>query len=265
MCRVTDRGKGNASLGPGYRQGGRSYPRQRMSVNADLSHNGTSRLCWYNGEPLRRLRPIVFLCALAAIAGGAQRAGAQQPPPIPLYVVDLHGIVINFPANDSLAMSRGLSLSELPGRGLGGDVAIHVYPFKYRSVTFGIGGRAVTSRAHRLPTQASGLRAVTERFTYLAPQLSFNFGTGAGWSYISGGLAGARWSVVPDGALPQPPDQERLLTIDYGGGARWFAKPHVAFSFDVRFYAINPSSPTFSLPSGPRSRLFVFGAGISVK
>jgi hypothetical protein len=236
-----------------------------MSVNLDLSHGETSRLCCYNGEPLRRLRPIAFMCALAALAGGAPQADAQQPPPIPRYVIDLHGIVINFPADAILASSRGLSLSELPGRGLGGDIAAHVYPFRYRSVTFGIGGRVVTSRAHRVQTEAGGLRAVTERFTYLAPQLSFNFGTGSGWSYISGGLAGARWSVVPDGALPRPPDQERLLTIDYGGGARWFAKPHVAFSFDVRFYAINPSSPTFSVPSGPRSRLFVFGAGVSVK
>ena len=37
-----------------------------------------------------------------------------------------------------------------------------------------------------------------------------------------------------------PPDDEPLNTINYGGGARWFIKPHVAFSFDVRFYAINP-------------------------
>ena len=36
----------------------------------------------------------------------------------------------------------------------------------------------------------------------------------------------------------------RLKTINYGGGARWFAKAHVAFSFDVRFYAINPG-PAF--------------------
>lgn len=202
---------------------------------------------------------------LAAIFGGAQRADAQEPPPIPRFVVDLHGTVVNFPADPNLAFSRGLDQAELPGRGLGGDVAVHAYPFKYRAVTFGIGGRLTTSRAHRTQDQLSVLRPVTERFTYLGPQLSFNFGTGAGWSYISGGIAASTWSVVPDGSIAQPPDEERLRTIDYGGGARWFAKPHLAFSFDVRFYAINPSSPTLALAGGPRKTLMVVGVGISVK
>jgi hypothetical protein len=212
------------------------------------------------------LRPIVVLLVLAAVFGSAQPADAQDPPPpIPRFVVDLHGTFATFPDSPTLASSRGLDQSELPGRGLGGDVAVHVYPFKYRTVTFGIGGRLTASRAHRTQEQTSGLRSVTERFTYLGPQLSFNFGTGAGWSYISGGIAASKWSVVPDGSIPQPPDEERLKTIDYGGGARWFARPHLAFSFDVRFYAINPSSPTLALPGGPRTTLMVVGAGISIK
>ena len=37
-------------------------------------------------------------------------------------------------------------------------------------------------------------------------------------------------------------DEEPLKTINYGGGARWFTKTHLAFSFDVRFYAINPGT-----------------------
>jgi hypothetical protein len=215
---------------------------------------------------LRLFRTSVVLYVLAAVVGSAHPADAQEPPPpIPRFVVDLHGTVATFPANPNLALSRGLDQRELPGAGLGGDVAAHVYPFKYRGVTFGIGGRFTRSRAHRTPTQESALRPVSERFTYLGPQLSFNFGTGFGWSYISGGIAASKWSVVPDGSIPQPPDEERLRTIDYGGGARWFAKPHLAFSFDVRFYAINPSSPTLALPGGPRTTLMVFGAGISVK
>jgi hypothetical protein len=156
---------------------------------------------------------------------------------------------------------------ELPGLGLGGTVAGHVYPFKLGAVTIGVGGRISTSRAHRTPdlqTQPT-LRPVTERFTYLAPQLSLNFGSGAGWSYLSGGISTSKWSLVPDGSGPQPPDEERLKTLDYGGGARWFARPHLAFSFDVRFYAINPSSATLALPGGPRTTLLVFGAGISLK
>ena len=202
---------------------------------------------------------------LAAVFGSAQQTDAQEPPPIPRFVVDLHGTIVTFPADPNLALSRGFDQSELPGRGFGGDVAVHAYPFKYRAVTFGIGGRVTTSRAHRTQEQSSALRPVTERLTYLGPQLSFNFGTGAGWSYISGGIAASTWSVVPDGSIAQSLDEERLRTIDYGGGARWFARPHLAFSFDVRLYAINPSSPVAGLPSGPRTTLFVVGAGISLK
>jgi hypothetical protein len=219
------------------------------------------------------VRPIVpvyllaTLWALPAFFVSARPADAQEPPqPIPRYVVDLHGTIPRFPADPALAASRVLDLAELPRTGLGVDAAVHVYPFRYRAVTFGIGGRVTTTRAHR--TQAvdtSALRSVTERFTYLGPQLSFNFGTASGWSYISGGIAGGKWSVVPDGSLPLPPDEERLRTIDYGGGARWFVKRHLAFSLDLRFYAINPSSPTVALPGGPRKTLMVFGAGISVK
>lgn len=204
---------------------------------------------------------------LAGVFGSTQQAGAQEqePPPIPHFVVDLHGTVGSFPDDPNLALSRGLDQLELPGRGLGGDLAVHAYPFKYRAITFGIGGRVTTLRAHRTQEASSLLRPVTERFTYLGPQLSFNFGTGTGWSYISGGIAASTWSVVPDGSMAQPPDEERLRTIDYGGGARWFAKPHLAFSLDVRLYAINPSSPAPGLSSGLRTTLFVVGVGVSLK
>jgi hypothetical protein len=207
-----------------------------------------------------------MFCACAAAFSVPQPVAAQDPPPpIPRFVIDLHGAVPNFPNDPALAASRGLHPAELPGRGLGADVAVHAFPIKYRAVTFGIGGRWMTARAHREQDPASALRSVTERLTYLGPQLSFNFGTGLGWSYISGGIAASKWSVTPDGDAPQPPDEERLRTIDYGGGARWFAKPHLAFSFDVRLYAINPTSPTPALPGGPRSTLLVISAGVSVK
>jgi hypothetical protein len=212
---------------------------------------------------------ILLLFSLTVVFAVAAPAAAQEPPPpIPRFVVDLHGTSTSFPDDVGLAASRQVSPLELPGRGLGGDVAVHAYPFRWRAVTFGLGGRLTMSRAARKPaaqTAAAGLRPVAERFTYLGPQLSFNFGTGTGWSYISGGIAGSTWSVTPAGALPSRADEERLKTIDYGGGARWFAKPHLAFSFDVRFYAINPGTAIGGLPAGPRTTLLVIGAGISIK
>lgn len=215
------------------------------------------------------MRSVPAGIVLAGLFGVCSAVQAQEPPPrIPAFVVDLHANVVNFPDAAQLAQSRARAPSELPGFGMGGDAGVHVYPFKWRAITFGVGGQFTVSRARRTPAapgQSTMLRPVTERFTSLAPQLSFNFGSGNGWSYLSGGIAPATWSLVPDGSAPLPSDEERLKTINYGGGARWFAKPRLAFSFDVRFYAINPSAPNGPLPSSPRTTLLIIGAGISLK
>jgi hypothetical protein len=210
------------------------------------------------------MKHAAFVClALLACASGLD--AQEPPPPLPLFVVDIHGVVPNFPNNAQLAESRAQIQAELPGVGFGGDLGVHLYPLRWRQVTFGIGGRGIVARAHGAGEESLGIRAVTEQFRSIAPELSFNFGSGNGWSYISGGIGGSNWSIVPDGLDPLPADQQRLKTINYGGGARWFIKPHLAFSFDLRFYAINPSEPNGLLPSGPRTTLMIIGAGISMK
>lgn len=200
------------------------------------------------------------------------RTGAAQDPPAKIgpFVLDLHGTVPRFKSDDDqLAASRGLAVSELPGSGLGLHAAAHVYPLRWRAVTFGLGVDAAVARSRRAARQQSDGttigRATTERLANIAPQLSFNFGDGDGWSYLSGGIGASQWSVVRDGSDPLAPDLERLKTINYGGGARWFIKRHLAFSFDVRFYALDPGTPLPGLPNGPRTTLLVMGAGISVK
>src|SRR6266566_1913516 len=184
-----------------------------------------------------------LLLVLVWLLIGASRAKAQdEPPKIGPFAIDLHGTVPRFPGSDQqLADSRGLLPRELPGSGLGVHASANVYVFTWKAMTFGLGGDATMARSHNGPqpisTTVTG-RAVTERFTHIAPELSFNFGTGDGWSYLSGGIGRATWSIVPDGETPSTADREHLETINYGGGARWFITPHVAFSIDVRFYAI---------------------------
>jgi hypothetical protein len=218
---------------------------------------------------LTRLHLVLFL--LAAIASSPARAIAQDPPPrIGPFVIDLHATVPRFPDTPQLAQSRDLVLGELPGAGLGLHAGAHVYLLTWKALTVGLGAELALGRAHRaarpLSIEAVG-RAVTETFTHVAPELSFNFGTGDGWSYVSGGIGPGIWSVVPDGATKSPPDVERLQTINYGGGARWFLTHRLAFSLDVRFYAINPSTSVQSigLPTSPRTTLLIIGAGVSVK
>ena len=79
-------------------------------------------------------------------------------------------------------------------------------------------------------------------------------------------LGRSTWAVVPQGQEGFAADSEQLKTISYGGGARWFIKTHLAFSFDVRFYAINPGTPFVAGVLGsPRKTLLVIGAGVSVR
>ena len=216
------------------------------------------------------IRGGAVLLALVFSLAASAHARAQEPPPrIGPFVVDLHGIVPMFTDDPILAQSRGLNQVELPGSGLGASVGVHVYLVRVKGVTVGVGGEATASRSRSAPISAADqtteLRGVREEFRSIAPQLSLNFGNGNGWSYLSVGVGRARWSVVPDGADPLPPDDEVLKTVDYGGGARWFIKKHLAFSLDVRMHEIKNGAPQEGRPGSPHTLLLVIGAGISVK
>jgi hypothetical protein len=206
-------------------------------------------------------------CALLALLAASSSEAQEPPPRIGPFVVDLHGTFVRFPDEPQLAASRGISQAELPGGNFGIDAGLHVYPLRWKAITFGIGGQVTAARSHAQPDPSlgAGARAVTERFVSAAPQVSFNFTGKNGWSYLSGGIGLSQWSIVPDGAEPLDADTERLKTINYGGGARWFIRPHIAFSFDIRVYAINPGTPTILYPASPRTTMLIVGAGVSLK
>jgi hypothetical protein len=220
---------------------------------------------------LRAAFVIMILLAANAPAARAQ----ELPPRIPLFVVDLHGTFARLPGdNQTLADSRGIALGELPGPAFGAGLGLHVYPLRFRTITFGIGGQVTFARKHTKGLVVAGqtlLNPVTETLVSGAPQLSFNFGSGTGWSYISGGIGQTVWQIIPDGADPLTSDNDRLKTINYGGGARWFMKKHLAFSFDVRIYALNPGAASLkpgtstTLPGTPRTAVMVIGVGASLK
>ena len=208
-----------------------------------------------------------MMCLIACCVAEAQ--AQEEIPRIGPFVVDLHVTVPKFGDDVQLAASRGLTQIELPGPGFGLDGGVHVYLFKIKGVTVGLGGQATIGRSQAAPEVVAGtlstLYAVTEEFKSIAPQLSLNFGNGHGWSYLSGGIGRSIWSIVPDGSSARPADEERLSTINYGGGARWFIKTHLAFSLDVRLYEIQGSTPQQALPGSPRTLLLIIGAGISLK
>ena len=214
------------------------------------------------------MRPLVACAAALLVLCAASPVRAQDPPPrIGPFVIDVRATMPRFTQQDAqLADSRGLDVSELPGAGFGVDAAAHVYFLTWKAVTLGAGAQLTLARSHTPPpATADGPRSVTERFVAIAPQLSLNFGSGDGWSYLSGGVGPSIWSIVPDGEASSPSDQERLKTVNYGGGARWFTKRRLAFTFDVRFYAIDPGTPQLGRAGSPRTTMVIVGAGLSLK
>src|SRR5207245_1033903 len=214
------------------------------------------------------MRSRLAALLISMLIASARVANAQEPPPrIGPFVIDVHGTLPRFPNDDAaLAASRGMSLAELPGAGVGLQIGLHVYPLRWKAITFGIGGELAVSRATQTPAEGvENVRPSVEQFTSIAPQLSFNFGTGKGWSYISGGIGQSTWAVTPEGQEGFPPDSDRLRTINYGAGARWFIRPRLAFSLDVRVYSIDEGFEYVGLPGSPRKALLIIGAGVSVK
>jgi hypothetical protein len=198
----------------------------------------------------------------------ASRAQAQDPPPrIGPFVVDVHASIPSFPSDSQeLADSRSVNLGSLPGRGWGAQFGAHYYFLRWKALTVGVGGELMVARATSTPAEGStGLVPMVERVVTASPQLSFNFGTGHGWSYLSGGIGRSVWALHETGLEPSAADVESLGTVNYGGGARWFIKNHLAFSLDARFYQIQPGTPIPPQPGSPQQHLFIISAGVSLK
>ena len=66
---------------------------------------------------------------------------------------------------------------------------------------------------------------------------------------MSGGIGWAQFTTELEDA-PVADATGASAPINYGGGARWFAKEHLAFTFDLRFYrSMRRRRP----PGGPRT------------
>lgn len=222
--------------------------------------------------PSRVLRAIVFVGLSVAFGGSPRTAAAQDIPPeerpIGRYVADARVEFPKFKQDAAIANGIGATVLNLPTRAFGLVVGAHWYPVRLGIVTFGLGGEIASARRGRTintGTKAAPLDVtVNSRFSAISPQVSFNFGARDGWSYISGGIG---WSTFTaerkDQPLPNPESGSK--TINYGGGARWFAKKHVAVSMDLRFYAVNPQLPTATRPGFPRMTLMAFSVGAAIR
>lgn len=247
---------------------------------------------------MRRL--AAALCLLLLLAGTAPAAAQTTSRPGP-WVLDIRGVTspvpeepVFYPTLDTTAL--------VPSRGFGLDAGAHVYLFNLGGARIGVGLDAVNVRAiTRPPPAAAGTGGTgTETGTtttarqqvqtdvrLFAPQISFNFGTRDGWSYVSAGYGTAE--VVTKTAVVNPArrQSERVDALNVGGGARWFFMSHLAFGFDVRLHRVGagtagpigrtgppppaeepPQTPPAApepLPPTPGRMSVVVGVGFSIR
>jgi hypothetical protein len=214
---------------------------------------------------MRRFAVLLFLLSLAA------PAAAQQKEPIGPFAIDLRGALARHKAEPSVATDLNVSAANLPTRTLGFVGGVHIYPLRSRRVTLGLGGNMVMTRGRRsLELQQTGSTAlvkgpvVRRHFTTISPEISLNFGHRRGWSYISGGMFG-RSRLYLDREDAPAANAPFRTTINYGGGARWFNREHVAFSVDFRWYSVAEQAAAAGLVAQPRTTLLVLSGGISIK
>lgn len=188
--------------------------------------------------------------ALALLAGAllVAPAAAQGPRPPGPWVIDFRGATSGLP-NDT-AFFPGIPVETIvPARGFGFEAGGHVYLLTLGPSRLGVGASYVRVRG-TAPEIVTSLSA-------LAPQVSLNFGTANGWSYLSAGL-GRAWIET---ALERDTGTVRtesagLNAQNFGGGARWLLTSHIGVGFDVRFFRV--SGP-------PRTTLVAAAVGVCLR
>ena len=219
------------------------------------------------------MRLAVLLLLLAASPALA------QPPreKLPLFTIDVHAATVGLPQAEGWVPVVSAD-TELPGRawGLGGGATI--YPFRLGLITFGFGASMLTAKGSGeslTVTSGSGSTATTRvtpvvhtGVTHLIPQLSMNFGHRFGWSYISAGVGRSKVTSRADAVGSTPEDvvpDAWNQAINFGGGARWFMKPHLGAGFDVRWVKLSSRSASGTLPAAKRTQMWNISAGISIQ
>lgn len=200
----------------------------------------------------RRVAMLVLGAALAAPVAAAQ----PSAPPGP-YVMDVRGVTLGLP-NDTRFFPLTPTEVVVPTRGFGFEVGAHVYLLTLGAARVGLGASLLRVRGTS--------EAIVSNATAVAPQISFNFGTTNGWSYLSAGL-GRAWidTRVRDGGMAGTGDSGGLTALNAGGGARWFLNRHVAIGFDIRVHRMGAGAGQGTLPGTPRTTQLAVAAGVSLR
>lgn len=231
---------------------------------------------------------VLWLGMLAGTPAAAQIATPDPPGP---YVIDLRMGTSAIPQNASF-FPPVPEATIIPSRGYGGDVGAHIYLMRLGASRLGFGANLLRVRGTTSPEAPDSDSAsatttppmppahptspdIHATLTTIAPQVSFNFGAAEGWSYLSAGLGLARLTTGSsafeedrsgtDLTPAQSLASGSRSSINVGGGARWFVKARLAFSFDVRVHIVSAGAEQDTSPATPGMTLLAVSAGISVR
>lgn len=214
------------------------------------------------------------------VLAGAPAAPAQtvtRPGP---WVADVRGATSPVPEDGAFYPALDPS-ALIPQRGFGVDAGAHVYLIDVGVARLGIGASVLYLRSSTKPLEPVADpespadppvgQGVTLSLRTVSPQVSFNFGSRDGWSYLSAGVGATRVVTTTTGSLAGRRASSGIRNMNFGGGARWFLKSHVAFTFDVRLHRWSSgtadaaaSEPAAPEPT-PRTLLLTVGAGLSFR
>ena len=184
---------------------------------------------------------------------------AQTAEPIGPFAADVRVVMPRFKEDTGVATALGVASTNLPSHGLGIAGGAHWYPVRM--------GILISRGSNTLEPETEGgaeSPTVNTRFSTASAQVSLNFGKRQGWSYLTGGIGWAGFRTELE-ASPVADSDSRPRVFNYGGGARWFAKEHLAVCLDLRFYAVSAQAAAVGRPAYPSMTLMVISGGISLK
>jgi hypothetical protein len=213
----------------------------------------------------RAILVLVFAAAVTHVT--ATPAHAQRQAAFPLIVVDVRGVSASLGQDAQTAADLGIESTSLASRALGGAVGAQIHVLRRKTFAFGLGVEALYASANSQPVDDTGQPIgppIDRRLQGVLGGISINFGSGRGWSYLSGGIGPVAFGTYASprpGGEPLPTE----LTQHFGGGARWFTRAHLAVGFDVRFYLTRPEVATAETAGRNRQRVVVIGIGVTFR
>jgi hypothetical protein len=191
-------------------------------------------------------RLLLAFTLIVLIPGARASAQSLTPGPPGPFVFDIRGATSGLPSGQAFVPDPDPeTIVTIPTRGFGGSAGVHVYAIQIGPARLGAGVDLLYARGTTIDAIST--------LTSVDPQLSLNFGTSDGWSYLSAGVGVTGVEAEPAGI------SESVRSLNWGGGVRWFLNPHFGVGFDVRIRHLSAGDVL------PKSTSVAVAVGLSLK